>query len=115
MRISPSAATLCVPTCVETVYGMNFSNMPELDYQWGYPFAVALMIAMGAGLYTALRGKGRLFSEAAEVAAATTEVSPTEAAAATEVAATTEITSARATSAVRARSAIAGRVTPGIS
>ena len=32
------------PTLVASLYGMNFKAMPELDWAWGYPFAIALMI-----------------------------------------------------------------------
>lgn len=32
------------PTLIASLYGMNFRIMPELDYSWGYPFAVGLMI-----------------------------------------------------------------------
>ena len=30
---------------------MNFTNMPELHWAWGYPMAIGLMGAMGVGLY----------------------------------------------------------------
>src|SRR3984893_14842651 len=30
------------PTLVASMYGMNFHNMPELDWAWGYPYALAL-------------------------------------------------------------------------
>ena len=32
------------PMLVATIYGMNFKTMPELDYVWGYPSAIGLMI-----------------------------------------------------------------------
>ena len=57
-RISSWTTILFTPTLMETVYGTNFSNMPEFDWQCGYPFAVGLTIAMGAGLYAAFKGKG---------------------------------------------------------
>jgi len=50
-KISAWAAILFAPTLVGTVYGMNFDNMPELHWQFGYPMAVVLMLAMGFGLY----------------------------------------------------------------
>jgi magnesium transporter len=50
-RISSWAAILFAPTLVGTIYGMNFSTMPELDWVFGYPFALGLMVAMGLGLY----------------------------------------------------------------
>jgi magnesium transporter len=35
------------PTLVASMYGMNFKNMPELDWSWGYPYGLAL-IALSA-------------------------------------------------------------------
>jgi magnesium transporter len=32
------------PVLVAGVYGMNFHDMPELAWPWGYPFAMALMV-----------------------------------------------------------------------
>lgn len=32
------------PTLIASMYGMNFTNMPELDWRWGYPFSIGLMI-----------------------------------------------------------------------
>jgi magnesium transporter len=31
------------PTLVASIYGMNFKNMPELDWSWGYQFGLALI------------------------------------------------------------------------
>ena len=31
------------PTLVGTIYGMNFSNMPELNWEYGYPLALGIM------------------------------------------------------------------------
>jgi magnesium transporter len=59
-RISSWAAILFTPTLVGTIYGMNFTNIPELHWQYGYPFALALMLAMGFGLYWAFKRKGWL-------------------------------------------------------
>ncbi|KRE74437.1 magnesium and cobalt transport protein CorA [Arthrobacter sp. Soil762] len=50
-RISAWAAILFAPTLVGTIYGMNFTAMPELNWVFGYPFALGLMVAMGLGLY----------------------------------------------------------------
>jgi magnesium transporter len=59
-RISAWAAILAVPTLVAGVYGMNFADMPELDWRYGYPCALAVM-ALGAGLlYRAFRRNGWL-------------------------------------------------------
>ncbi|GAB1334021.1 magnesium/cobalt transporter CorA [Streptomyces sp. E-15] len=59
-RISAWAAILAIPTLVAGVYGMNFDHMPELDWRYGYPCALALM-AVGAGLlYRSFRRNGWL-------------------------------------------------------
>lgn len=39
---------LMPPTLVASVYGMNFRNMPELGWTWGYPAALGLMVVAGA-------------------------------------------------------------------
>ena len=35
------------PVLVAGIYGMNFRHMPELDWPWGYPFALLLMLVTG--------------------------------------------------------------------
>ena len=42
---SVAAVVLMPPTLVASIYGMNFKHMPELEWTYGYPFAVGLMIA----------------------------------------------------------------------
>ncbi|HQS50836.1 MAG TPA: CorA family divalent cation transporter, partial [Daejeonella sp.] len=32
------------PTLIASVYGMNFKIMPELDWDYGYVFAISLMV-----------------------------------------------------------------------
>ena len=54
-KISAWAAILFAPTLVGTVYGMNFQNMPELDWPLGYPMALALMVLLGILLYAAFK------------------------------------------------------------
>lgn len=41
---------LMAPTLIAGIYGMNFHYMPELEWRLGYPFALALMAAVGGGL-----------------------------------------------------------------
>ena len=43
-RLAAYAALVAVPTMVAGVYGMNFSNMPELQWAYGYPAALASMV-----------------------------------------------------------------------
>jgi magnesium transporter len=40
---SVAAVILMPPTLVASVYGMNFHNMPELSFRYGYPMALSLM------------------------------------------------------------------------
>ena len=42
-------------TLIAGIYGMNFANMPELDWRLGYPFALGLMLLLSAVLYRAFR------------------------------------------------------------
>jgi len=32
------------PTLIASAYGMNFKHMPELDWDFGYPMAILLMV-----------------------------------------------------------------------
>jgi len=38
--------TVCIsiPMLIAGIYGMNFKNIPELDWKFGYPIAISLMI-----------------------------------------------------------------------
>jgi magnesium transporter len=56
-RISSWAAILFAPTLVGTIYGMNFRHMPELAWYYGYPFSLALMVALGALLHAVFKRK----------------------------------------------------------
>ena len=57
-RISAWAAILFAPTLIGTVYGMNFRSMPELDWAFGYPFALTLMGLVSATLFLIFRRRG---------------------------------------------------------
>ncbi len=37
------------PTLVASIYGMNFKNMPELNWAWGYPYALSLIVISAVG------------------------------------------------------------------
>ncbi|MEA2906580.1 MAG: magnesium transporter [Alphaproteobacteria bacterium] len=45
---SVAAVVLMPPTLVASIYGMNFKHMPELEWQYGYPIAVVLMLLAAA-------------------------------------------------------------------
>lgn len=38
-------------TIITGIYGMNFAVMPELNYSWGYPAALLLMMAVSLVIY----------------------------------------------------------------
>ena len=59
-RISSWAAILFAPTVVGGIYGMNFDHIPELQWQYGYPGAVVLMVLVSLTLYLVFRRRGWL-------------------------------------------------------
>ena len=54
-KISGWAAILFAPTLIAAVYGMNFRFMPELEWTFGYPFALGLMLLSGVVLYVVFK------------------------------------------------------------
>ena len=59
-KISAWAAILFAPTLVGTIYGMNFRYMPELNWFFGYPFALLLMVCISFTLYLVFKRRGWL-------------------------------------------------------
>jgi magnesium transporter len=59
-KISAGAALVVVPTLIAGIYGMNFQHMPELDWTYGYPFALGLMAAVAVGLWVLFKKSGWL-------------------------------------------------------
>lgn len=49
--VSVVAVIFLPPTVIASAYGMNFANMPELDWRLGYPMAIAMMIASAVLTY----------------------------------------------------------------
>ena len=43
------------PTVIASIYGMNFKVMPELEWRWGYPLAIILMVCAAIGPYLFFR------------------------------------------------------------
>jgi magnesium transporter len=54
-KLAAWAAIIAVPTMVAGIYGMNFEHMPELEWTFGYPFAIGLMAAVDLYLYWRFR------------------------------------------------------------
>ncbi|MFB9376441.1 magnesium/cobalt transporter CorA [Kineococcus gynurae] len=59
-RISAWAAMFALPTLIAGVYGMNFDNMPELKWHYGYFACLALMVTACSLLYRAFKRSGWL-------------------------------------------------------
>lgn len=54
-KISAWVAIAAVPTMIAGIYGMNFDNMPELHWHYGYFFALALMASACLGLFVTFK------------------------------------------------------------
>jgi magnesium transporter len=57
-KISAWAAIGFAPTLVGTIYGMNFTHMPELKWTVGYPLALFLMLMSSVVLYILFKRRG---------------------------------------------------------
>ena len=57
---SVASVGLLPPTLIASIYGMNFEIMPELRWPYGYPFAIALMVASVVVPFLYFRRKGWL-------------------------------------------------------
>jgi magnesium transporter len=54
------AVVLLPPTLVASIYGMNFRTMPELEWTFGYPLALLLMVLSAVLPFVYFRRKGWL-------------------------------------------------------
>jgi magnesium transporter len=57
-KLAAWAAILAVPTAIAGIYGMNFDNMPELKWQYGYPLILGIIAATCGWLYWRFRKNG---------------------------------------------------------
>ncbi len=59
IKVLSIIATIFLPlTMIAGIFGMNFNNMPELDYQWLYYFIVATTaLALGFTLWLLWLGR----------------------------------------------------------
>ncbi len=58
MKVLTIIATIFIPlTFISGVYGMNFTNMPELDWRWGYFSVLVFMGIVGLALLYYFRRK----------------------------------------------------------
>ena len=59
-RLAAWAAILAVPTAIAGIYGMNFRNMPELEWRYGYQAVIVAIFALCGILYWRFRKNGWL-------------------------------------------------------
>ncbi|MFE1299535.1 magnesium and cobalt transport protein CorA [Streptomyces sp. NPDC058731] len=59
-KITAWAAVIAVPTMVCGVYGMNFDNMPELHWRFGYGLVIGVIAVACLALYRGFRRNGWL-------------------------------------------------------
>ena len=45
------------PTLIASIYGMNFRHLPELDWKFGYPFSILLMVGFSGAVMLYFRRK----------------------------------------------------------
>lgn len=59
-KISAWVAIAAANTLIAGVYGMNFENMPELSWQYGYYVVLAVMVVSGVALFRLFKRSGWL-------------------------------------------------------
>ena len=58
MRVFTAITTVFMPlTLITGIYGMNFKNMPELDYEYSYFIVIGIIAALGITMYLIFRKK----------------------------------------------------------
>jgi magnesium transporter len=56
-RLTAFTVVLMVPTLIAGIYGMNFHNMPELSWPFGYAAALAVMAVLMVGIAAYFRAR----------------------------------------------------------
>lgn len=57
-KLAGWGAIFAIPTLIFSLYGMNFKNMPELEWTWGYPLTLAATAGLCYWLYRHLKRRG---------------------------------------------------------
>jgi magnesium transporter len=58
MKVLTLFSSIFLPlTFITGVFGMNFHNIPELDWHYGFQATIALMVLMGAGMFVYFKRK----------------------------------------------------------
>jgi len=59
MKVLTVISTLFIPlTFIASIYGMNFKHMPELDWRYGYPAVLGLMLLAAATMIGYFKKRG---------------------------------------------------------
>jgi magnesium transporter len=59
MKVLTVIATIFIPlTFIASIYGMNFKHMPELEWRWGYPAVLVLMLLTAGGMIAYFKRRG---------------------------------------------------------
>ena len=59
-KLASWLAIIAVPTAIAGIYGMNFKNMPELQWEYGYVTVMGVILIACAVLYWRFRRVGWL-------------------------------------------------------
>ncbi|USX25869.1 magnesium/cobalt transporter CorA [Oxalobacteraceae bacterium OTU3CINTB1] len=59
-RLAAWAAIFAIVTAFAGLWGMNFKYMPELEWKYGYPMAISIMVLVCLGLYRRFKRSGWL-------------------------------------------------------
>ncbi|HEX6873723.1 MAG TPA: magnesium and cobalt transport protein CorA [Micromonosporaceae bacterium] len=59
-KIASWAAIAAMQTAIAGIYGMNFRNMPETQWKYGYPLVLMIMFGTAVALYRLFRRSGWL-------------------------------------------------------
>ncbi|NOZ03041.1 MAG: magnesium/cobalt transporter CorA [FCB group bacterium] len=58
MKVLTIIGTIFIPlTFITGIYGMNFRYMPEIEWKWGYPFVLLVMLGIGITMLIYFRRK----------------------------------------------------------
>lgn len=58
MKVLTMISTVVLPmTLIAGIYGMNFKHLPEIEWDFGYPFALGLMLMTGIGSFLLFKWK----------------------------------------------------------
>ena len=59
-RLAAWAGIFAAATTMAGIWGMNFKNMPELEWEFGYPFAITVIVLVCVALYMRFKKAGWL-------------------------------------------------------